>query len=251
MGRLTFKAIEAIKEQGRYPDGDGLYLLVSKTGAKSWLLRIQRDGKRRDLGLGGYPATSLADARTERATMTATVQKGTDPIAEKRKRKLQAALPTFKVAALARHEEVAQTFRNEKHKAQWKSTLETYAFPTLGRLPVDQVTPAGVRDALLPIWLTKPETARRVLNRIVDVLVWTVAKGYRADVPMMTAKAMRLPKQPRSDRHFEAMPGHDVERSRYDGGPLDCAGRTHEGKTSAYRAAVIAGAGDFARPSNA
>lgn len=210
MGTLTFKAIEALHDQGRYPDGGGLYLLVSKTGAKSWLVRIQRDGKRRDLGLGGFPTVSLSDARAAAAAMKATVQKGIDPVAEKRKRKLQADLPTFKVAALARHGEVSQTFRNEKHKAQWKSTLETYAFPTLARLPVDQVTPAAVRDALLPFWLEKPETARRVLQRIVDVLVWAVAKGYRADVPMMTAKAMRLPKQPRADRHFDAMPWEAV-----------------------------------------
>jgi integrase len=210
MGTLTFKTIEALRDHGRFPDGAGLYLLVSKTGAKSWLLRIQRDGRRRDLGLGGYPAVSLADARAAAAAMKASVVKGADPTAEKRKRKLRAALPSFSVAAQDRYDEVAKTFRNEKHKTQWINSLKTYAFPTIGRLPVDQVTPAGVRDALLPIWLEKPETARRVLQRTVDVLVWAVAKGYRADVPLMTAKALRLPKQPRADRHFDAMPWQDV-----------------------------------------
>ena len=124
MGTLTFKTIEALRDHGRFPDGAGLYLLVSKTGAKSWLLRIQRDGRRRDLGLGGYPAVSLADARAAAAAMKASVVKGADPTAEKRKRKLQAALPTFSVAAQDRYDEVAKTFRNEKHKTQWINSLK-------------------------------------------------------------------------------------------------------------------------------
>ena len=134
MGALTFKTIEALRDQGRYPDSAGLYLLVSKTGAKSWLLRVQRDGRRRDLGLGGYPAISLAEARTAAAAMKASVVKGADPTVEKRKRKLLAALPTFNAAALDRYDEVAKTFRNEKHKTQWINSLKTYAFPTIGRL---------------------------------------------------------------------------------------------------------------------
>jgi len=210
MPKLTFKTVEALSAQGRYADGAGLHLLVSKTGAKSWVLRIQHDGKRRDLGLGSYPLVSLANAREASSAMKANVRKGADPLAEKRLRASRAALPNFEAAALARHSEVASTFRNTKHKAQWKSSLEAYAFPTLGKLRIDQVTPAAVRDALLPIWLEKPETARRVLQRTVDVLVWSVAKGYRESVPLMSAKAMRLPKQPRASRHFDAMPWREV-----------------------------------------
>jgi hypothetical protein len=102
-------------------------------------------------------------------------------------RKKAAGCPTFSEAAKARRAELAPGFRNAKHSAQWLSSLDTYAFPALGRLTVDRIEAAHVRDALLPIWLEKPETARRVHQRIVDVLVWAVAKQYRRDVPMLTS----------------------------------------------------------------
>lgn len=214
MGKLNFKGVEAIKVPGRYADGDGLHLLVSKSGAKSWVLRVQKDGKRRDIGLGGYPTISIADARTAAAEKRTSIAKGSDPVAEKRaqraNRKRQDELPTFERAATLRHDEIKASFRNEKHRAQWLATLKTYAVPTLGALKVNEVAPANVRDALLPIWLEKPETARRVRQRIEDVLVWAVAAGHRADVPLLNAKALRLPKQPRKVEHFAAMPWKDV-----------------------------------------
>jgi integrase len=210
VGTLTFKTVEALREPGRYPDGQGLYLLVSKTGARSWLLRIQRDGKRRDLGLGGYLAVSLKAARAAAADMRASVGSGVDPVAEKQETKKAKALPIFAAAVISRHDEIKSTFKNDKHRAQWLRSLETYAVPALGKLHVDQVTPSSVRDALLPIWLEKPETARRVRQRIEDVLIWAVASGFRADVPALTAKALRLPKQRRAVEHFSAMPWQDV-----------------------------------------
>lgn len=210
MGKLNFKAIEAIREAGRYADGEGLYLLVSKTGAKSWMLRVQKDGKRRDLGLGGYPAIGLSDARKAAGDMRTSVVKGGDPVAAKRERKRQSDVPSFKNAATARHDEIKGAFRNSKHSAQWLSSLTTHAFPSLGTLQINEVSPANVRDALLPIWLETPETARRVRQRIEDVLIWAVASGHRADVPLLSAKALRLPKQPRTVEHFTAMPWQDV-----------------------------------------
>ncbi len=206
------REMKALSLPGRYAEGavGGLFLLISKAGAKSWVLRLQKDGKRRDFGVGSYRDTSLDKARKAALALKDSVREGDDPVAEKRKKALKKETPTFAVAARARFKEVAPTFRNAKHKLQWINSLEHYAVPKIGALRVDQVTPAAVRDALLPIWLDKPETARRVLQRTVDVLVWSVAKGYRADVPLMTAKAMRLPKQPRADRHFDAMPWQDV-----------------------------------------
>lgn len=214
MGKLTFKGVEAIKEPGRYADGDGLHLLVSKTGAKSWVLRVQKDGKRRDIGLGGYPTISIADARAAAAEKRTSIAKGSDPIAEKQARKARQkqleGVPTFERAAALRHDEIKATFRNDKHRAQWLATIKTYANPTFGALRVNEVVPANVRDALLPIWLEKPETARRVRQRIEDVLVWAVAAGHRSDVPLLSAKALRLPKQSRKVEHFSSMPWKDV-----------------------------------------
>ncbi|OYZ16878.1 MAG: hypothetical protein B7Y35_02910 [Sphingomonadales bacterium 28-64-96] len=214
MGKLTFKGVEAIKEAGRYADGDCLHLLVSKTGAKSWVLRVQKDGKRRDIGLGGYPTISIADARAAAAEKRTSIAKGSDPIAEKRARKARQkqleGVPTFERAATLRHDEIKATFRNEKHRAQWLATLKTYAVPTLGSLRIDEITRANVRDALLPIWLEKPETARRVRQRIEDVLTWAIINEHRPDIPELNAKALGLPKQPQKVEHFAAMPWKDV-----------------------------------------
>jgi integrase len=199
--------IEALKEAGRYADGAGLFLFVRPTGTKNWIVRVQKDGRRRDIGLGGYPKLTLAKARQRAVEVQSQVEEGLDPVLERKK---AAGCPTFEKAAEARHAELAPGFRNAKHAAQWLSSLDAYAFPSLGRLTVDKVTSAHVRDALMPIWLDKPETARRVHQRIVDVLVWAVAKQYRADVPLLTSKALRLPRQSEAVVHHAAMPFDDV-----------------------------------------
>jgi hypothetical protein len=165
--RLSPKEVHSLSRPGRYADGGGLYLWVrpsTREGAipdavvKSWLVRMQKGGRRRDIGLGGYPKLKLAAARKAAETVVEQMMTGVDPVAA---RKAVSTCPTFAKAAKARHKELAPGFRNDKHAAQWLSSLETYAFPVLGGLPVDSVTPAHVRDALLPIWLDKPETAKR------------------------------------------------------------------------------------------
>lgn len=199
--------IEALKQPGRYADGGGLFLFVRPTGTKNWIVRVQKDGRRRDIGLGGYPKLTLAKARQRALEVHSQIEEGLDPVMERKK---AAGCPTFSEAAKARHAELAPGFRNAKHTAQWLSSLDAYAFPALGRLTVDRIEAAHVRDALLPIWLEKPETARRVHQRIVDVLVWAVAKQYRCDVPMLTSKALRLPRQGAVVVHHAAMDFDDV-----------------------------------------
>ncbi len=215
--RLTPKAVDALSQPGRYSDGGGLYLWVRPSTranaipdavVKSWLVRLQKDGRRRDIGLGGYPKLKLAAARKMAETVIEQMMQGIDPVAA---RVAVSTCPTFEKACKARHKELVPSFRNVKHAAQWLTSLETYAWPVLGSLPVDGVTPAHVRDALLPIWLAKPETAKRVHQRIVDVLTWCVAEGHREDVPMLSAKALALPKVDRQAEHhaalaFEAVP---------------------------------------------
>ena len=210
--RLSVKQVDALVKPGRYADGGGLYLWVRASArqkaspdsvVKSWLVRLQRDGRRRDFGLGGYPKLKLAAARKAAEALVEQVMAGLDPVAA---RKTESTCPSFERAARARHKELVPTFRNVKHRAQWLSSLETHAWPVLGSLPVDKVTAAHVRDALLPIWLSTPETASRVHQRIVDVLTWCVAKGYRPDVPLLTAKALALPQLARKTVHHAAMP---------------------------------------------
>lgn len=203
MGQLSALKIKALKEPGRYSDGDGLMLQIGAGGARSWILRAQSGGKRRDFGLGSAKWVSLADAREAAGEIRRQLAKGIDPIAE-RKRERE-VIPTFKDAAVSVHEEQKAGWKNGKHQAQWLSTLETYAYPTLGKLPVNEIEGPQIRKVLLPIWLTKPETARRVRQRIGAVLDWSYVNGFRTSEAPMRSLSKGLPRQPKDDGHFAAM----------------------------------------------
>ncbi len=205
--RLSARFCATITTPGRYPDGLGLHLHVRPSGSKSWVLRIQNHGRRRDLGLGGYPKVGLAAARALALATHDRIARGIDPVAERRR---AAGIPSFAEAARRRFAELAPTFRNPKHRAQWLASLKTHAFPHVGDLPVDQVGAADVRRLLLPIWCAKPETARRVRQRVADVLGFAEAEGWRHGVPDLSAKMLKLPAQPEADRHHAAMPFADV-----------------------------------------
>ena len=207
MGKLTATAVKAARAPGRYGDGDGLFLLVNKSGARSWMCRVQKDGKRRDIGLGSEKKVPLALARERSTKVRMQVEIGIDPVAERRK---EAGIPSFREAAALVFAENKSTWRNAKHRAQWQSTLEAYAFPLIGDVAVSDVDGPMVRDVLVAIWLTKPETARRVRQRIGTVIDWATAKGYRATPLAMAAVNKSLPKATASPKHHRAMPYPDV-----------------------------------------
>lgn len=207
MGKLTATAVKAAKAPGRYGDGDGLFLLVGRSGSKSWMVRVQKGGRRRDIGLGSASKVSLSLARERAAAVRSQLEAGIDPIAERRK---AAGIPTFREAAKAVHTEHKRGWKNAKHRDQWLSSLETYAFPAFGDRAVSAVDATEVRDALASIWLTKPETARRVRQRILTVIDWAVAKGYRGS-PLPTAMIDKsLPKQRAKPKHHAALPYSDL-----------------------------------------
>lgn len=205
MGKLTATAVKAAREPGRYLDGDGLMLIVGDNGARRWMLRLQANGKRRDFGLGSAKDVSLAEAREGAAALRKQVLAGIDPVAEKKRER--EPIPTFAAAAHRVHEEHKRGWKNGKHQAQWISTLETYAVPKLGDMTVDTIEGPAVRDVLAEIWLEKPETARRVRQRIGTVLDWAYAKGFRSTEAPMRSLSKGLPRQPRKgDRHHAALP---------------------------------------------
>lgn len=209
MGKLTATAVKAMREPGRYPDGDGLMLFVDRNGARRWIFRIQVSGKRRDFGLGSAKDVTLADAREGAAALRKQVLAGIDPVAEKKRER--EPIPTFAAAARRVHEEHKRGWKNGKHQAQWISTLETYAFPRLGDMTVDAIEGPAVRDVLAEIWLEKPETARRMRQRIGTVLDWAYAKGFRLTEAPMRSLSKGLPRQPRKgDRHHAALPYTEV-----------------------------------------
>lgn len=134
--------------------------------------------------------------------------KGIDPIAERKRER--DAIPTFKEAAVRVHAEQKAGWKNGKHQAQWLNTLETYAYPILGKVPVNEIEGALIRKVLLPIWLTKPETARRVRQRIGTILDWSYVNEYRISEAPMRSLSKGLPRQPKQDEHFAALPYSEV-----------------------------------------
>lgn len=162
----------------------GLVLQVSKSGTKSWLLRVLVGGKRREIGLGGFPDVTLAGARDAARATKAKIKAGIDPIAERlaARSALAAAVAsslTFKQAAEKYIEANEAGWKNPKHAAQWTSTLETYAYPTIGNLQLSHIDTSHVVGILEAIWNTKTETASRLRGRIESVLDWAKVRGYR------------------------------------------------------------------------
>src|SRR5450631_3484728 len=172
--KLTARKVETAKP-GKYSDGGNLYLIVSETGARKWVLRFTWRGRAKEMGLGSAAIVPLADAREKAASARRKIAQGLNPIEE---RKRDGGIPTFGQMADDVREALSPGFRNDKHKAQWKSTLETYAAPLRAR-PVDAIATDDVLAVLKPIWTNKAETASRVRGRIEKVLDAAKAKGFR------------------------------------------------------------------------
>ena len=203
---LSATRAKAIKDPGRYSDGGGLHLYISKAGRKSWVQRITIDGRRRDIGLGAFPTVSLAQAREKAADNRAAVAEGRNPLAEKR----SPAMPTFREAARSVHEANIPRWRNGRHSAGWIQTLERHAMPALGNTPLDRIGRSDALDVLIPIWTTRPETARRVRQRMRTVFRWAMAHGYMETNPAGEAIDGALPRMPRVKAHFRALPYQEV-----------------------------------------
>ena len=204
MGKLTPLGVKNAKP-GRHSDGQGLYLLAKPSGSKSWVLRVQVDGVRRDYGLGSFEILSLAEARDKAREGRKLAKSGISPSAEwKRARRV---VPTFKVAATEYHQQVKKGWRNGKHQGQWLATLRAYAFPLIGERPVDQIEAPDIQNVLMPIWLTKAETAKRVRQRIATVLDYAHGQGWRdTEAPMRAVNSLLGGiKQPKG-KNFAAMP---------------------------------------------
>jgi len=153
-GNLTARKVQTAKA-GKYSDGGNLYLIVSPTGSRKWVLRFTWRGKAKEMGLGSATTVDLADARERAVEARRKVAKGINPIED---RKRDNGNPSFGEVADSVRESLSAGFRNEKHKAQWKTTLATYA-ASLRDKPVDTITTDDVLAVLKPIWTTKSETA--------------------------------------------------------------------------------------------
>ena len=203
---LTAAQVKTASRPGKYRDGNGLFLRVEKSGSKRWVQRINIRGKPTELGLGSASLVPLAEAREIALENRKIARGGGDPL---RSRSEASATFSFEEASREVHKIHRPSWRNKKHAAQFISTLEKYAFPRLGRISVADVTTADVLGVLQPIWLKKPETARRVRQRIGTVMRWAIANGWRQYNPA-EAIAQALPKQDKTQQHRKALPYSEV-----------------------------------------
>ncbi|MFT6474966.1 MAG: integrase, partial [Qipengyuania sp.] len=210
MGKLSAVAVKAaLANPGTYQDGDGLFLKVDKRGGAYWNLRLQRDGKRQDLGLGSAKLVTLADAREKANELRKAIKVEKRDVLTERKDEA-AAKVTFREAATQYHSENEAGWKSAVYARQWLASLENYAFPKLGDLPTGSITAADIIEVLTPIWQEIPETARQVRNRICAVLDYAHAKGWRStEAPSgnSSLKAGRgLPRQIKKTQNRKAMP---------------------------------------------
>lgn len=171
MGKLTERFVKTAPP-GRHHDGDNLILSVKPTGARSWICRVTVQGKKRDIGLGGYPLTTLAEAR-EKAIDIRRAARDNKPVVADRE------ASSFAACAEAFIKMKTPGWENAKTPEMWRASLATYAFPIIGKMRVNDITANHLLDILKPIWTTKTETAGRVRSRIEAILDYAKTRGFR------------------------------------------------------------------------
>lgn len=233
LGPLAVKNLSVKATPKRSADKAGLYFVgevpglaiqLLPTDAKTWVLRYKLGSRRREMGLGGYPEVSLADARTLARQARQKVRDGLDPIEERRAARsalLASAgkVMTFEDASDAMIASKQAEWKNPKSRDQWKATLESYAYPHIGRLSVSDIELSHILNVLQPIWTRIPETASRLRGRIEAVLDWATVSGYRTGLnparwrghldkklPQPSKLKARRNERIGSDGHHAAMP---------------------------------------------
>ena len=207
MGKLTVAFVRAVDTPGKYYDQHGLILRVAPGGSKQWIWRGTIRGRRRDIGLGAVAYTTLAEARDIAYQYRKLARAGSDP----RSLKSDDIVPTFAEAV----EQVIEVHRpgwkrTGRSEENWRSSLERYAYPALGSTPVDQITSADLVRVLLPIWHSRPETARKLKTRLGVVMRWSIAAGHRADDPAGPTLAAALPRHTAPTKHLASLPHAEV-----------------------------------------
>ena len=203
MVKLTAKEVASLSKPGRYSDGDGLLLFIDSGGRKYWQLRYTLDGKRSDLSLGPERHLSLRDAREAAAKARLQIRQGIDPV--KSRQAAKKGELTFAQAAERVHAARKAGWRNGKHQDQWLASLRNHVFNAIGDKRVADVTQSDVVDVLFPIWLTVPETARRVKQRIETVIDWADGAEFRENSIDFNKVRKALQRQKRSVRHMAAL----------------------------------------------
>jgi integrase len=214
VNRLSARTVATLSKPGRHADGNGLYLVVDRSGARRWVFLFRMAGTLKEMGLGGVAAVSLADARSKAAEARKHLDAGRNPIAARKEAEAAAQTPRdFGAFVDALVPEIVTGFRSAKHREQWKNTLNQHA-ASLRPLRLDEIGTSHILDVLKPIWLVIPETASRLRGRIEFVLAAATVKGFRSgENPARWRNHLDklLPKRPKLARgHHAAMPYKDV-----------------------------------------
>ena len=219
--RLSAVAVRLLQTPGWHSDGGGLFLEVDPSGRKRWAMRLTINGRRRDFGLGPIHKVSLQQAREAAARYRSLAYQGINPLSQREAAKPAPDVPTFEEAARRVHEQRRGIWSNGKHVDQWLNTLRDYAFPVIGDRCVDAIGTPEVLKVLSPIWTEKPETARRVRQRIGLVLDWARAAGHRSGDNPVQLLGDALPKHKSKDEHHAALPYAQVPQfiARLRAGP--------------------------------
>ncbi len=240
MGKLTAAGVRAANKPGKYYDQHGLILRVAPGGSKQWVWRGTVRGRRRDIGLGAVAYTTLAEARDIAYEFHKLARAGGNPAALRR----DSPAPSFAEAV----ERVIEAHRGGwkdggKSEENWRSSLQRYAYPRIGSMPVDEITTADLVRVLLPIWHEKRETARKVKTRMGVVMRWSVGAGYRSDDPAGPALAAALPRHGTATKHFSSLPHGEVAAAL---ARLDASARTWRPKVAClwFIAATVARSGE-------
>jgi hypothetical protein len=220
---LTAVEVRRFVDKGLYAVGGiaGLHLQVNSNQARSWILRTMVGTKRRDIGLGGYPDIGLAAARDKAREIKEKIRLGIDPIEERRQAKQslikeQLRNVSFIDVAKQTHNVKQQEFKNAKHAAQWINTLETYAYPVIGQMSIEDISVSEILSILKPIWSTKTETATRVRQRLATVFDHALATGIRTSPnpanwkgclqPLLPSPQKLKKRQGKANNHHPALP---------------------------------------------
>jgi integrase len=234
---MSAREVDGLRAVGMTCVSDNLYLQIREQGTRSWLFRYWLGGKPKVVGLGATRDVTLTQARDKAERMRIAIRDGSDPAAEKKaaRSERKAAMATVAGAAVPTFEECARQYisshesswTNDKHRAQWPSTLKAYAYPLIGKKPINEVGVDEVLKVLKPIWYTKPPTAGNVRGRLDKIIGWATAMGYRSgdnpasrDGPLMHL----LPssgKLKRQKKHHAAVPYKEVPDVVAEIGKLD------------------------------
>lgn len=197
---------------GRHADGAGLYLNVTAAGGRSWVYRYTWGGKRREMGLGAFPAVSLLDARKGRDEWARLLREGQDPLSVRGAAKARASVAgrTFADMTAAAFEAIKPSLRDGGNAGRWLSPLKTHVLPVLGRRDVESITQLDIEATLKPIWRSKPDAARKALQRLAIVMRHAAARSFAVDLNAPELARALLGEQGHKPQHIPAMPWRDV-----------------------------------------